>query len=383
MFNIDTIELISEYNVYQELLMAYEKQLVMEAYILEDGEAAAAETVETAKAGIGASIKNGAAKAGSAIKSGGEKLGKGLLNLLKKGYNLFVRFLNKLKQMFANAKKKLTEKPWFEIDKNNVRILDKRVLELVKSKYKNLIFDESGLFIQTTGARNLKETKLSLNKIHSLIQSESFNSSLKFFSKYIEKLDNERTPISDSTLNELDRYTKINKAISDDLKKILNNVNNSKPVKLEDIDDKYDAAIIFDLTVAVTNDIINTYDGYERRFKDVVEFFEDKYGLHAKDELGLKMNYNKALKAVVDHLNIITSNLKSCLELSTVYNMQEYSQFMSFLGNHDVASFKTDYHQYKSEKRSEKRAADKEKFDKKMDDFKSKFKKKKKNKDEE
>jgi hypothetical protein len=103
MFNIDTIELISEYNVYQELLMAYEKQLVMEAYILEDGEAAA-ETVETAKAGIGASIKDGAAKAGSAIKSGGGKLGKGLLNLLKKGYNLFVRFLNKLKQMFANAK---------------------------------------------------------------------------------------------------------------------------------------------------------------------------------------------------------------------------------------------------------------------------------------
>lgn len=382
MFNIDTIELISEYNVYQELLMAYEKQLVMEAYILEDDEAAA-ETVETAKAGIGASIKNGAAKAGSAIKAGGSKLGKGLLNLLKKGYDLFVRFLNKLKQTFANAKKKLTEKPWFEIDKNDIRIVDKRVLELVKSKYKNLIFDETGLFIQTTGARNLKETKLSLNKIYDLVQSESFNSSLKFFSRYIGKLDNERTAISDSTLTELNRYTKINKAIGDDLKKILNSVNNSKPVKLEDIVDKDGAATLFNLTVAVTNAIIDIYDGYERRFKDIIEFFEDKFGLHDKDKLELKMNYNKALKASVDHLNAITNNLKSCLELSTAYNMQEYTQLMMFLGNRDIESFKTDYHQYKSEKRSEKRAANKEKFDEKMGDFKSKFKKKNKKDDDE
>lgn len=55
MFNIDTIELISEYNVYQELLMAYEKQIMMEAYILEDGEA-------VGKAGIASSIKDGVTK---------------------------------------------------------------------------------------------------------------------------------------------------------------------------------------------------------------------------------------------------------------------------------------------------------------------------------
>jgi hypothetical protein len=374
MFNIDTIELISEYNVYQELLMAYEKQLVMEAYILEDGEA-------TAEAGIGASIKSGAAKAGSAIKSGGEKLGKGLLNLLKKGYNLFVRFLNKLKQMFANAKKKLTEKPWYEVDGAKIRILDKRVLELVKSKYKNLIFDESGVFVQTTGARDVRETKQTLNKIYTVTQSENFNNSLRFFNRYIDKLDNERTAVSDSTLAELGRYTKINKAISDDLKKILNSVNNSKPVKLEDITDKSGAASVFDSTNDLIAVLIDKYDTHERIFKNVVEFFEDKYGLHDKDELGLKMNYNKALKAIVDHLNVITGNLKSCLELADKYNLTEYNAFRQFLHEGDVKSFNTDYHQYKADKRSEQRKADKEKFDKKMDDLKSKFKKK--NKDDE
>lgn len=285
--------------------------------------------------------------------------------------------------MFANAKKKLTEKPWFEVDGSRIRILDKRVLELVKSKYKNLIFDESGLFVQTTGARDIKETKQSLNKISDITQSESFNNSLRFFSRYMDKLDNERTAISDSTLSELDRYTKINKAINDDLKKILNNVNNSKPVKLEDITDKSGVAGVFDLTNILISVLIDKYDTHERIFKDVVEFFEDKYGSHDKDELGLKMNYNKALKAVVDHLNVITSNLKSCVELADKYNLAEYNAFRHFLYEGDVKSFKTDYHQYKSEKRSEQRTADKEKFDKKMDDLKSKFKKKNNNKDDE
>ena len=364
MFNIDTIELISEYNVYQELLMAYEKQLLMEEYIFEDGEAV---------------VKNGI---GSSIKSGGKKIANGLLNLLKKGYNLFVRFLNKLKQMFANIKKKLTDRPWFEVNGSHVRIIDKRVLELIKSKYKSLIFDENGLFIQTTGARNLTTTKQTLNKINDIVQSNSFNSSKRFFRSYIEKLDNERTAISDDKLNELDRYTKINKAIGDDLKKILDSVHNSKPVKLEDIINKSNSADIFDSTTTVITVLIDEYDTYDRIFKEVIEFFEDKYGLHDKDELGLKMNYNKALKLIVDHVNAITGNLKSCVELSNEYNLIEYHKFINFLYEADDKQFKTDYHQYKSEQRSEQRKADKEKFDKKMDEFKSKFKKNKKSESE-
>ena len=365
MFNIDTIELISEYNVYQELLMAYDKQIMMEEYIFEDGE-------EVAKNGIGSSIK-----------AGGKKFANGLLNLLKKGYNLFVRFLNKLKQMFANLKKKLTQKPWFEMSNNHIQIIDKRVLELVKSKYKNLIFDENGMFIQTTGARNIRTTKQSLNKINDVVQSNSFNSSKNFFRSYIERLDNERTAISDDKLDELNKYTKINKAIGDDLKKILDNVHNSKPVKLEDIINKSDAANIFDSTTTIITVLIDKYDTYDRIFKDVIEFFEDKYKLHDKDELGLKINYNKALKLIVDHVNVITGNLKSCVELGNEYDLTDYHKFIEFLRIGDTKSFKTDYHQYKSEKRAEQRKADKEKFDEKMDAFKSKFKKNKKSKSDE
>ena len=337
----------------------------MEEYIFEDGE-------EVVKNSIGSSIK-----------AGGKKFANGLLNLLKKGYNLFVRFLNKLKQMFANLKKKLIEKPWFEREGASIRIIDKRVLELIKSKYKNLIFDETGLFIQTTGARNVRTTKQSLNKIHDIVQSDGYKNSLKFFSRYIDKLDNERTAISDDKLDELSKYTRINKAIGDDLKKILDNVHNSKPVKLEDIVNKSDTVGIFSNTDTIISILIDAYDAYDQRLKDVIEFFEDKYKLHDKDELGLKINYNKALKFIVDHVNVITGNLKSCVELSNEYDLIEYHKFINFLYNTDNKQFKTDYHQYKSEKRAEQRKADKEKFDEKMDNFKSKFKKNKKSKSDE
>lgn len=362
MFNIDTIELISEYNVYQELLMAYEKQLLMEEYIFEDGE-------EVAKNGIGSSIK-----------AGGKKIATGLLNLLKKGYNLFVRFLNKLKQMFANMKKKLIEKPWYESRGYYIRIVDKRVLELIKSKYKSLIFDENGQFIQTSDARDLMTTKQYIDKIRGIFKSDTFSSSFKFFSEYIKKLDNERTIISDDKLDEVSRYTKIDKVIGDDLKKILDNVRNSKPVKLEDITNKNYTASIFYSTDFYISLIIDEYNNYNRTFKDVIEFFEDKYKLHDKDKLALKINYNKALKLIVDHVNVITNNLKNCVELSNEYNLIEYHKFINFLYEANDKQFKTDYHQYKSEKRAEQRKADKEKFDEKMDNFKSKFKKNKKSK---
>ncbi len=379
MFNIDTIELISEYNVYQELLMAYEKQIMMEAYLLEAGETASA---ETAKAGIGASIKSGAAKAGSAIKFGGKKLGKGLLNLLKKGYDLFVRFLNKLKQMFANIKKKLIDRPWFDSSDNDIKITDKRVLELIKSKYKNLIFDESGMFIQTTGARDLRDTKEELYKINSTCTTKEYRDLNKYFLSFNNLFVNDRTVIPDEKIDKLNKGTAINKKINDSLNKIVDKVNNSKPVELKDIVGKSDAADQFSFAVTLIGSLTDIYDTFESKFKETVEFFEDKYGLHENDDIAVKDSYNKALKAVVDHLNVITSNLKLCLELGTDYNLQEYSQFIHFLYEGDNKQFRSDYHQYKSEKRSEQRKADKEKFDKKMDDFKSKFKKKN-NKDDE
>lgn len=360
MLSILDQQMISEYNVFKELIQSYNKQIVMEEYIQEDGEKK--------------SILSG-------IKAGSEKLGKGLLNLLKKGWELFNKFLNKLKGVFEKIKSKFN-KPWFDEQGYKIKIEDKRVLDLVKYKFPNLIFNDEGLFIQTTGARLLDESYKTLTKIHGFVFSDKYENTISKFSKEIDDSNHEKL-ISDEVIDNLDNLTRSNRLINDDLNKILKDIQNTSKVNEKNINMSRPNSLFGSVSNLILI-LINRYELAETFFNRTIDYFDDRYKEYPDMNKDLQKNYNKALQSAVNNLGTIVDNIKLLFELSTEYNIDELGNFKTFLNNSDTKEFKQDYKDYRSEKTKERNEKIKEDLNNKLDGMKSKFKRnKKENKEEE